>query len=194
MAKIISKEIKRDIMILKFDQKLQFNPGNTVDVVIDKDRRTFSIASTIWENFIMIATKIRNSPFKQKLLVMKEGDEVNIEGPFQDEFVIKEAPLHVFIAKGIGITPVRSMALYLAKNGKNVKIYYQPDEDNIIPFKEDLRDILNISTFSEKIFTENKDAMFYVSGAPEFTKDITKIAMNANVKPGRLVVEPFTGY
>ncbi|AWR97415.1 hypothetical protein DFR86_07540 [Acidianus sulfidivorans JP7] len=194
MARIISKNRIGDILIVKFDQKLQFKPGNTIDVIIDKDRRTFSIASTTWEDFLMIATKITNSPFKQKLATMKEGDEVSIEGPFEDEFVIKDSSSHVFVAKGIGITPVRSMALYLARNNKDVKIFYQPDEDNIIPFKDHLQGLLNISTITEKIFLENKDAMFYISGTPEFTKNATKFAITANIKPGKFVVEPFTGY
>jgi NAD(P)H-flavin reductase len=142
----------------------------------------------------MIATNIRNSPFKQKLLMLKEGDEVKIEGPYQDEFVIKDSPKHVFVTKGIGITPVRSMALYLLKNSQNVTIYYQPDEDGVILFKEDLGNIMKIEQISDKIFKENQDAMFYISGEPEFTKIATKIAVDNGIKAGKIVVEPFSGY
>ncbi len=194
MAKILSKFKIGNKLVVKFDYKIQFNPGNTVDVIIDNDRHTFSIASAPWENFLMIATNIRNSPFKQKLLVLKEGDEVKIEGPYQDEFVLKDSPKHVFITKGIGITPVRSMALYLLKNSQNVVIYYQPDDDGVILFKDDLNSIMKIEQLNDKIFKENQDAMFYVSGEPEFTKVATKIAVDNGVKPGKIVVEPFSGY
>lgn len=142
----------------------------------------------------MIATNIRNSPFKQKLLVLKEGDEVKIEGPYQDEFVIKDSPKHVFVTKGIGITPVRSMALYLLKNSQDVIVYYQPDDDGVILFKEDLGDVMRIEQISDKIFKENKEAMFYISGEPEFTKVATKIALDSGIKPGKIIVEPFSGY
>jgi NAD(P)H-flavin reductase len=194
MTKILSKSKIGNKLVVKFDTKLQFNPGNTIDVIIDNDRRTFSIASAPWENFTMIATNIRNSPFKQKLLMLKEGDEVKIEGPYQDEFVIKDFPKHVFVTKGIGITPVRSMALYLLKNSQNVTIYYQPDEDGVILFKEDLGNIMKIEQISDKIFKENQDAMFYISGEPEFTKIATKIAVDNGIKAGKIVVEPFSGY
>ncbi|BDC19423.1 FAD-dependent oxidoreductase [Acidianus sp. HS-5] len=194
MAKILSKCKVGNKLIVKFDEKIQFNPGNTIDVIIDNDRRTFSIASTPWESFIMIATKIRNSPFKQKLLILKEGDEVKIEGPYQDEFVIKDSPKHVFITKGIGITPVRSMVLYLLKNSQDAAIYYQPDDDGVILFKEDLNSAMKIEQLDNKIFKENQDAMFYISGEPEFTKEATKIAVDNGIKPGKILVEPFSGY
>ena len=61
----------------------------------------------------MIATRIRDSAFKQVLSQMKPGAELVMKGPYGD-FVLPE-PLKrpvVFITGGIGVTAVRSMLLH----------------------------------------------------------------------------------
>ncbi|WP_054846192.1 hypothetical protein [Sulfuracidifex tepidarius] len=95
-AKIVKVERKGGkYLVVHLDKTLDFKPGNTIDVVVGNDRRTFSIASKRGEP-LLFAT-IDSSPFKKHL---EEGKEVEVEGPFEDEFVIKEAKDHVFVAKG----------------------------------------------------------------------------------------------
>ncbi|MUN29053.1 FAD-dependent oxidoreductase [Sulfuracidifex metallicus] len=183
-AKIESIERKGKYIIVTLDKTIDFKPGNTVDVVLNGDRRTFSIASMPGEK-LTFATVDSGSKFKKSL---QNGTEVEVEGPFEDEFVIKEAEDHVFVAKGIGITPVRPMYLTLKRTGKKVKVFYESDErifDDVeviprMPSKEDVE--------------AHKDGFFYISGTPTDTKEITVMLVNAGVKPGRFVSEPFSGY
>ncbi len=195
-AKILTTDKVGDKLIIKLDTKLDFKPGNTIDVIFDNDKRTFSIASSPLENFLMFATKIRNSAFKQRLSTVKPGDKLNFEGPFEDEFVIKESNEYVFITKGIGITPMRSMILYLLKEKPNSKIvlFYEPDDDGTVLFKEDLEKVAKFEKPSADELRPYQDALFYISGMPTNTKEYAKLALDAGGKPGKIILEPFSGY
>ncbi|GGB40443.1 oxidoreductase [Oceanisphaera marina] len=74
--------------------------------------RYLSLASTPDELELMVATRIRNSAFKQVLSSLEPGAKVTLKGPYGD-FTLPEQPPKsvVFITGGIGITPVRSMLL-----------------------------------------------------------------------------------
>ena len=85
------------------------DPPQTDD---EGNSRYFSYASTPDEAEIMIATRIRETAFKQVLSQLKPGSELVMKGPYGD-FVLPEKlkrPV-VFITGGIGVTPVRSMLL-----------------------------------------------------------------------------------
>lgn len=74
--------------------------------------RYFSLASTPDELELMIATRIRDTAFKQVLSQLEPGSELVMKGPYGD-FVLPEQlkrPV-VFITGGIGVTPVRSILL-----------------------------------------------------------------------------------
>lgn len=51
------------------------------------------------------------------------GTELNIEAP-ENDFRLTDVQKYLLIAGGIGITPIYSMARYLDKNGKMVRIIY----------------------------------------------------------------------
>jgi len=56
---------------------------------------------------------------------LKPGDLVNVSAPRNAFPLIKAASRYLFIAGGIGITPIRSMILHLAEAGvSNYKLYY----------------------------------------------------------------------
>lgn len=72
--------------------------------------RTFSIASSPDEEELMVATRMRDTAFKRVLQAMPLGAPVEIEGPFGNFTLHKNATrLAVFLAGGIGITPFRSI-------------------------------------------------------------------------------------
>ena len=71
--------------------------------------RPFTIASAPGGSRITIATRIRQSPFKQDLLEAPIGTELYASDPWGD-FVIPEGEMDVvFLAGGIGVTPFRAM-------------------------------------------------------------------------------------
>src|SRR5262249_14533624 len=72
--------------------------------------RHFTIASSPTENYIMISTRIRDTPYKKRLASLEERAKVKVRGP-EGKFVLHEdySKPAVFLSGGIGVTPFRSM-------------------------------------------------------------------------------------
>ena len=93
-----------------------FRAGQAIDLVLpdpaggEPMRHAFSIASAPGEDEIVIATRMRPSAYKNVLATLDAGTKVEIDGPFGELKLRKDAsrPL-LFVAGGIGITPFRSM-------------------------------------------------------------------------------------
>jgi ferredoxin-NADP reductase len=75
------------------------------------ESRTFTIASAPHERELMIATRMRDSPFKRSLAELPVGARLKIDGP-AGLMVLHEEESRpaVFLAGGIGITPFLAMA------------------------------------------------------------------------------------
>ncbi len=95
-----------------------FKAGQTLDWTLvnpkqsdaEGNSRTFSIASSPEEDYLMFATRMRPTAFKQSLRELKPGDIIEAEGPFGSFTLHNDsAKPAVFLAGGIGITPFRSM-------------------------------------------------------------------------------------
>lgn len=89
--------------------------------------RSFTIASSPTEkDAIMITTRIRDTPFKQKLSKLAEGTMVKITAP-AGKFTLPpeenySKPSLVFLSGGIGVTPFRSMIKYASDKQLPIKI------------------------------------------------------------------------
>ncbi len=85
--------------------------------------RHFSIASSPTEQDLMISTRIRDTPYKQKLASLEDGTKILAWGP-QGEFVLHDdySKPAVFLSGGIGVTPFRSMIKYATDKRLPVKI------------------------------------------------------------------------
>jgi glycine betaine catabolism B len=72
--------------------------------------RHFTLASSPTEDFIMISTRIRDTPYKKRLTSLEKGVKVMVRGP-EGKFVLHEdhSKPAVFLSGGIGVTPFRSM-------------------------------------------------------------------------------------
>src|SRR5215831_5673056 len=103
--------------------------------------RSFTLASSpTEENFILISTRIRDTPFKKKLAGLEVGSRVKITAPL-GRFVLHEdySRPAVFLSGGIGVTPFRSMMKYATDKQLPVKIFLfdsNRNEDNILYKKE----------------------------------------------------------
>lgn len=84
--------------------------------------RHFSIASSPTEqDYILISTRIRDTPYKQKLASLSDGTKITTWGP-QGEFVLQEDKPGIFLSGGIGVTPFRSMIKYATDKKLPTKI------------------------------------------------------------------------
>jgi ferredoxin-NADP reductase/nitrite reductase/ring-hydroxylating ferredoxin subunit len=124
-----------DVMSFRFSRSdrqnyLNYKAGqySIVDLGTKEDPkgpiRSFTIASSPTEkDSILITTRIRDSPFKQKLSKLDAGTPVKITAP-AGEFTLPEdysKPV-VFLSGGIGVTPFRSMIKYATDRQLPLKI------------------------------------------------------------------------
>lgn len=101
-----------------------FKPGQAMDVVLGADpassqpeaRHAFSIVSAPFQNELVVATRMRDSAFKNALAALPVGAQLTLDGPFGSLGLHKAtARAGVFIAGGIGITPFMSMLRHAAR-------------------------------------------------------------------------------
>lgn len=188
--------------------------------------RFFSLTSSPSEkDVLMIATNITESPFKQKITTFTPGEKVLISGPF-GKFILSDdhEKLHVFLAGGIGITPIRS----IIKNAtdqklphKIVLLYSNKTPEDII-FRKDLDtftaenpniNIIHTITQPEEskiswsgrtgrideamireYVTDLENAIFYICGSPSMVEALNEIVKEMGISEENLKLERFTGY
>ena len=179
--------------------------------VTGKKWRAFSIASIPEEGYIMIGTRTGKvtSSFKQKLINLKEGDKVNVRGPF-GWFLIKEdkQPV-VMIVGGVGITPVRALVKELEKDfDRDTDLVFSSNEHHL--FIEDFEKVeatqekLNLRLTSTADETKSKvtelavekgnKAYYYISGNTKMIKSTKRLLKSNGIKGNRIIFDPFLGY
>jgi len=107
----------------------------------------------------MLTTRIRDSPYKQRLATLEEGTKVKVRGP-QGEFVLHEDDYSkpaIFLSGGIGVTPFRSMIKYATdmqlplkiilfdSNRNKEKILFKKEFDEWSYINDNLKIIYTIS-------------------------------------------------
>ncbi len=114
------EEVAENTLAFYLQRPSDFNyrAGQFVDMTLTNPRendaagstRTFTLASSPYENHLMIATRIRDSAFKRNLRNAPLKSEFVLEGPM-GSFTLhtNAAKPAVFLAGGIGITPFYSM-------------------------------------------------------------------------------------
>src|SRR5215472_15468547 len=93
MAKLESRRrVAERTMAFQFEKPSDwtFKPGQFVDITLQNppetdaegNTRDFSIASAPFEDRLMVATRLRDTAFKDVLRALPLGTQVKIEGPF----------------------------------------------------------------------------------------------------------------
>ena len=98
------------------------------------DSRPMSLATSPTRPHLEYGVRVSDSPYKRAFAALRPGDSVTIRGPFGD-FVMDEDRPAIFIAGGIGITPLKGMAEYAADKRLQIPIkllYSSRNEDEII--------------------------------------------------------------
>ncbi len=128
----------KDIMTFWFtpEKPLSYTAGQFIAVSLpipNPDERGtahwFTLSSSPTEQLISITTKLshKGSAFKQYLRALRPGDSIEVSEPMGD-FVLPQdqaRPL-LFVAGGIGLTPMRSMAKWLLDTGsrRDIQMIY----------------------------------------------------------------------
>jgi ferredoxin-NADP reductase len=183
--------------------------------------RVLSIASAPSDTELMFGMRITESAFKKTLAEMPLGGEVMIRSA-TGHFVLPEDQEReiVFLAGGIGITPVRSMLRQAAieKRRNPFVLFYSNRRPEDAPFCKEVQNFseLNyrcIDTLTQnegvcawqeesgyicaemlkKYLTEISHSLYYVVGATVFIGAMEKILAELDIPDANIKKDPFTG-
>src|SRR5689334_1930457 len=118
--------------------------------------RHFTISSSPTEDFIMITTRIRDTPYKKRLSSLEESTIVKARGT-QGKFILHEdySKPAVFLSGGIGVTPFRSMIKYATDRQLPIKIVMfdsNRNQENTL-FKKEFDEYVNINRNIKTVYT-----------------------------------------
>jgi len=190
--------------------------------------RSFSICSSPEQrDILMITTKVTATPsiFKQKLSSLNPGEKIRFFGPL-GVFVLpeqSERPL-VFLAGGIGITPLHSMLLHAkAINYKTpITLFVSCSTVEEAAFYDELTNISQEHQSIKVIYTithpeesqtpwigetgrispelikkyvpQEANAQYFICGPQKMVDAMVEMVQEMNVPPEQIKKENFTGY
>lgn len=201
------------------DKKVRYVAGQFTELYLPHQadmrgiRRWFTISSSPTERLIGITTRFsatRSSTYKQQLLLMQPGERVHLADPMGD-FVLPKDPAIpiVFVAAGMGITPVRSMVKWLldTRSQRTVKLLYATKSPTELAFSAlfrtyplgltSLTSAKNEHITTEQILTLLSDLAnpyIYISGPEELVESLYKNLKQVGIDPDRLIADYFPGY
>ena len=221
--KVIDKRCENDSCFsLIFEKPANFNfyPGQYIDIELlindkVKSDRLFTISSSPTENFLMITAKKGSTDFKESMVDLQVGDNVNASHP-AGTFTLDESQPAVFITGGIGITPFRSIIKYAVDQQlpTNIILIYS-NSDNNFPFKKNLDNWqkqlpnltihyldtskhkrLNIATIRQILNfpLSNVNYIYYLAGLPKMVDDFAKMLLEEGVDETNIRYDRFDGY
>ncbi len=184
------------------------------------DKRWFTLSSSPTDELISITTRYANthsSTFKQTLFTLPRGAEVHIAEAMGD-FVLpktKTIPL-VFVAGGIGITPIHSMVKSLADTGeqRNITLLHavnQPSDllfadlfrayakDAYVPIvqhpAEDWRGESGMVTAAHILAVcPSAEALIYISGPEPMAEALVMSLADIGIDKQHIITDFFPGY
>jgi glycine betaine catabolism B len=118
--------------------------------------RHFTISSSPTEDFVMITTRIRDTPYKRRLSSLEEGTIVKVRGP-QGKFFLHDdySKPAVFLSGGIGVTPFRSMIKYATDRQLPIRIVMfdsNRNQENTL-FKKEFDEYVKINRNLKIVYT-----------------------------------------
>jgi ferredoxin-NADP reductase len=130
------------------EQSLHWQAGQFIRVRVPHEQpddegttRQFTIASAPHEDTVTIATRLTDTTFKQALHRLNPGQAIDLLDTPAGDFIWRDWPGGlVFVAQGIGITPVRSILADRAHRGLPAPaMVFFANRTADIPYLEELR-------------------------------------------------------
>jgi ferredoxin-NADP reductase len=210
-----------------------FKAGQSIDLTLldppetdaQGNTRAFTIASAPFEEDLVIATRLRDTAFKRTLQAISLGTEFKIEGPFGNLLLHNKAERPaVFLAGGIGITPVRSIAVHATREKlpHRIFVFYsnrRPEDAAFLPELDALQKenprfrliatMTGMAKSSRKWSGEAKlidkemlakhindllSPIYYVTGPPPMVAAMRLMLNDAGVNDDDIRSEEFSGY
>jgi len=207
MTLVSSEAIAGDVTSFSFSHKrrFEFRAGQHGLLFIPKGgMKPFSIASSPAEETIMIGTRLSSgSKFKLALAALKPGDKIWFLAPLMNFTTTGTERELVFLAQGVGITPIRSILLDIADRGldKKTTIIHVGHDHAFRAETDRLADSAVYPSTSESFRTAVLTAVeacpsasFMISGAPAFVKSTTTLLRDRAVAIGQIKADTMLGY
>jgi ferredoxin-NADP reductase len=229
------KEVARDTIQFHFDTTgtgFGFKAGQYVNIgLIDPpftdirgNSRSMSVSSSPQDSgFFETAMRITGSAYKRNLSTLPLGTKMKIYGPL-GHFILPETtekPV-VFLAGGIGITPMRSMIKYATqtKSDQEIYLFYSNKTKEDTTFLTDLEEFAQentrfhlLPTLTDEVgkdwkylhgFIDKKmiinhlpdihNAIYYTAGPEGMVLAMKEMLHSMNIYPENIVLEQFSGY
>lgn len=187
--------------------------------------RSLSIASAPCEEDLMFVVRLTDSGYKQTLMVLEPGEVAQATKPI-GHFTLSHATDDkriVFLAGGIGVTPIRSILVQSVHDSVNrpMSFFYSNRMIKDATFNDELKSLPlahyhYVTTFSQETipcagtneergyicedmlrkYLSNEDitmSWYYLVGAPAFIEAMEKMLETMGVSKERFVNDPFTG-
>jgi len=197
------------------EKKVSWKPGQFMHFVINHqdpdDReieRWFTISSAPFEKVITITTRIfqNSSSFKKALYSMPIGEQVEADGPMGKFLLQKPRANNIFIAGGIGITPLRSIfaqalhdnakingnLLYLAKNNFFLFANELNKASQSLGFRVHYLDEIPIDLL--RSLTSEQNPTSYISGPESMVGYYQKLLNPLGYEEEQIITDSFPGY
>lgn len=183
-------------------------------------RKPFSFSSSPTEDYLEFTTRLSGSDFKNALDELPLGRTPTIEGPY-GRFTLRDGDAKVvFLAGGIGITPLRSMTKYVTDESLDVDmvLIYSNRSEAGIAFREDFDEMSESAKLKvvhclseasddwagyrgrvtrdviEAEVPDSRARTFYVCGPPGMVDGMRSVLAEMDLEAERIVVENFAGY
>jgi ferredoxin-NADP reductase len=185
-------------------------------------RRHISIVTSPTEPGVVgLATRLRDTAFKQTLAELEVGDEVEVEEP-KGSFLLPEdmGAKYAFVAGGIGMTVFRSMLRYIADEELpyDITLVCSNRDRESSPFYDEIQELEGRTEGLRVVFTmtdedgwegESRrideamlrdhlgdlgDYTFLVAGPPGMAKGVEAMLHEAGVAEERVLTDSFSGY
>lgn len=220
LKKELIAENTMELTFLASDPSFSFKAGEYVSIEIPSlsgasvpDRcHDFSIASSPSNpKEISIAFRVSQSIFKTALLALPLGGMVNIDGP-KGVFTLPNdtvVPI-MFVAGGIGITPLLSMIRFATEisSSQRIILLYCNSRKETVAYHEELISLEKQNTKftlqeafgvpDDKLFEPYlktmTNALWYIVGAPAMVKTVQQILSKSGIIDTQIRIEEFSGY
>jgi ferredoxin-NADP reductase len=149
-------EVAHNTMALTFEKPpgFTFKAGQFGDFTLINPKETdqegnirgFSLTNPPYADKLMIATRMRDTAFKRTLRDLSLGTELIFDAPYGSFTLHNNAKIPaVFIAGGIGITPVRSIVMQAAKDKleHDIFLFYANNNPEDAAFLDELMALEN---------------------------------------------------
>lgn len=228
------KEIANGTMefFLEKPEGFEFRAGQFCDITLidppetdeEGNTRGFSLVAAPYEDYLAVATRLRDTAFKRVLRNLPDGAEVKFDAPYGDFTLHKnESKPAVFVMGGIGVTPVRSMIAQAThdKTGHKITLIHSNKTPADAPFQDDFRELAKenpnftfVPVASEsapddfdgergiinadlikKYVSDFDNTIFYLAGPPGMVKAMRVILVDElKADEDNIKTEEFDGY